>query len=42
MPKEGGIFVRSSPGLQFAPIAEALQACEDAGFVGVTYVPGDV
>lgn len=40
LPKEGGVFVRADGGLPFGPLAEALQACTDAGFIGVTYLPG--
>lgn len=40
LPMDGGVFVRSDSLLPFGALAEALQACNDAGFVGVTYLPG--
>lgn len=39
LPKEQGIFVRGSDQVEAHWAASALQACEDAGFRRVTYVP---
>ena len=40
LPKDNGIIVRASPQVQVEAAAAALQACKDAGFEKVTYVPG--
>lgn len=40
LPKEAGVFVRAAPDAPVDALAQALQACEDSGFIGVTYVPG--
>lgn len=40
LPKEAGVFVRATPEVRVDALAAALQACNDAGFTGVTYVPG--
>ncbi|MCC6283856.1 MAG: biopolymer transporter ExbD [Phycisphaerales bacterium] len=39
LPKEGGVFVRGSNLAPVSAVAGALQACKDAGFTKVTYVP---
>jgi biopolymer transport protein ExbD len=39
LPKESGIVVRVSPDAKVESAAAALQACKDAGFVKVSYVP---
>jgi biopolymer transport protein ExbD len=39
LPKEGGVFVRVSGAAPVSAAAEALQACKDAGFRRVSYVP---
>src|SRR5688572_19923756 len=39
LPKEGGVFVRTSGQVRVEAAAAALQACRDAGFVRITYVP---
>lgn len=39
LPKEAGIFVRVSGDVRIDWVAAALQACEDAGFARVNYVP---
>lgn len=39
LPKEGGVFVRTSGRVRVEAAAAALQACRDAGFVRITYVP---
>lgn len=40
LPKDGGIIVKVSPQVQVDAAAAALQACKDAGFQKVSYVPG--
>lgn len=40
LPKESGIRVRVAPTAAVAGAAAALQACRDAGFTKVSYVPG--
>lgn len=40
LPREGGIVVKVSPQVQVDAAAAALQACKDAGFQKVSYVPG--
>lgn len=39
LPKEAGIFVRVSGDVRIDWVAAALQACKDAGFAKVNYVP---
>ncbi|MAB82532.1 MAG: hypothetical protein CMJ24_03730 [Phycisphaerae bacterium] len=39
LPKEIGVFVRVSPGIPVEFALAAVQACRDAGFQQVTYVP---
>lgn len=39
LPKDGGVFVKTSGRVKVGAAAAALQACRDAGFVRVTYVP---
>ena len=39
LPKEQGIFVEGSDSALALHAAEAIQACRDAGFTKVTYVP---
>lgn len=39
LPKEGGVFVKTSGRVHVEAAATALQACKDAGFVRITYVP---
>ena len=39
--KEGGVFVRVSGAAPVSAAAEALQACRDAGFQRVSYVPAN-
>jgi biopolymer transport protein ExbD len=39
LPKEGGVFVRTSGRVRVGAAAEAIQACRDAGFIRITYVP---
>lgn len=39
LPKEGGAFVRVHDEAPFALVAAAIQACYDAGFLTVSYVP---
>lgn len=39
LPKEGGVFVKTSGRVPVEAAATALQACKDAGFVRITYVP---
>lgn len=39
LPKEGGIFVKVSGRVPVEAGASALQACKDAGFTRITYVP---
>jgi len=41
LPKEGGIFVKVSGAVPVEAGASALQACKDAGFVRITYVPSN-
>jgi len=40
LPKENGIRIRVAPEAKVAAAAAALQACRDAGFDKVSYVPG--
>jgi len=40
LPKESGIIVKVSPQVRVEAAAAALQACKDAGFQKVSYVPG--
>jgi biopolymer transport protein ExbD len=37
--REGGVVVRGSPAARVEQVAAALQACRDADFAKVTYVP---
>ena len=39
LPKEAGVFVRVFDDVRIEWVAAALQACEDAGFARVNYVP---
>jgi biopolymer transport protein ExbD len=39
LPKEAGVFVRVFGDVRIDWVAAALQACEDAGFARVNYVP---
>ncbi len=39
LPKETGVFVRVAPDVRVDWPARALQACQDAGFTRVNYVP---
>lgn len=39
LPKEAGVFVRVFGDVRVDWVAAALQACEDAGFARVNYVP---
>jgi biopolymer transport protein ExbD len=39
LPREMGVFVRVSPAVSVEAAAGALQACSDAGFTKITYVP---
>ncbi len=41
LPKEAGVFVRVSDGVRVEDAAAAIQACKDAGFTRVSYVPGE-
>jgi biopolymer transport protein ExbD len=41
MPKEGGVVVRVAGDVPVQAAATALQACKDAGFVRVSYVPSN-
>lgn len=41
LPKEAGVFVRVSDGVRVEDAAAAIQACKDAGFLRVSYVPGE-
>lgn len=41
LPKEGGIFVKVAGAVPVEAGASALQACKDAGFVRITYVPSN-
>ena len=40
LPREGGIIVKVSGQVRVEAAASALQACKDAGFQKVSYVPG--
>ena len=40
LPKDGGIIVKVAPQVRVEAAAAALQACSDAGFRKVSYVPG--
>lgn len=39
LPRDAGVFVKVHAGVDVAAAAAALQACRDAGFERVTYVP---
>lgn len=39
LPKEGGVFVKATGRAPVSATAAALQACKDAGFSRVSYVP---
>jgi biopolymer transport protein ExbD len=39
LPKEGGVVVRVSGSAPTHAVASAIQACKDAGFVKISYVP---
>lgn len=39
LPKEPGVFVRVSDDVSVASVAAAMQACRDADFLKVSYVP---
>ncbi|MGE3107380.1 MAG: ExbD/TolR family protein [Phycisphaerales bacterium] len=39
LPKESGVFVKVRNGARVEAAAAALQACKDAGFSRITYVP---
>ena len=39
LPKDGGVFVRAPGDVTVEPVAAALQAASDAGFLKVSYVP---
>lgn len=39
LPKEGGVFIRTAGNVRVEAAAAALQACRDAGFIRITYVP---
>ncbi|MFZ4574251.1 MAG: ExbD/TolR family protein [Phycisphaerales bacterium] len=39
LPKDNGVVVRVSPDCSVEAAAAAIQACKDAGFVKVSYVP---
>ena len=41
LPQEGGLFVRGSGDAPTGWAVGAIQAARDAGFLAVTYVPGD-
>ena len=41
LPKEGGVFVKVAGQVPVSATATALQACKDAGFEKVTYVPAN-
>ena len=40
LPRESGIIVKVAPHVRVEAAASALQACKDAGFLKVSYVPG--
>ena len=40
LPKDSGIIVKVAPQVRVEAAAAALQACKDAGFQKVSYVPG--
>lgn len=40
LPKEAGVFVRGAPQVTTVWAVDAMQACHDAGFILITYVPG--
>ncbi len=40
LPKDSGIIVKVAPQVRVESAASALQACKDAGFQKVSYVPG--
>lgn len=39
LPRESGVFVKGSGRVPAQSVAAALQACKDAGFIKITYVP---
>lgn len=39
LPKEGGVFVKVARDVPVSAVAAAIQACKDAGFIKVSYVP---
>ncbi len=39
LPKEGGVFIKANGAAPVGATAGALQACKDAGFTRITYVP---
>lgn len=41
LPRETGVFVRGRPNVPWQAVAAALQACQDANFEKVTYVPAE-
>ena len=41
LPREAGVFVRGRGDVPWEAVAAALQACEDARFEKVTYVPAE-
>ncbi|MCB1280101.1 MAG: biopolymer transporter ExbD [Salinibacterium sp.] len=41
LPKDPGVFVKVAPSVPVGAAAAGLQACKDAGFVRVSYVPMD-
>lgn len=41
LPKESGVFVRVADDVSVDAVAAALQACRDAGFTRVSYVPAE-
>lgn len=41
LPKDGGVFVRVRGNAQVASVATAMQACRDAGFTKISYVPAN-
>src|SRR5262245_8050894 len=40
LPRDSGIIVKVAPAVQVESAAAALQACRDAGFQKISYVPG--
>lgn len=39
LPKESGVFVKVAGDVPVSAVAAAIQACKDAGFIKVSYVP---